>query len=161
LRSSHNVKLSDRQFLDIWDKLPRRTRATEVVESAALGVPSMDRAESRVEDAAQQVQVDRVEQVLTQAIAKFSVQDRVLLGLRFQQELKIAQIAALLGSSSPTLHRRLGKILGDLREALKSAGVNPGDIPGLIGDKAVFFSPLLRKELERFSGSVRLFRREE
>ena len=66
-----------------------------------------------------------------------------------------------MGSSAPTLHRRLAKILSDLEAALKSAGVNPRDIGGVIGDDSVFISPLLGGEIERLSKSVRLFKRDE
>ena len=162
MRASHHVRMSPAELQTLWQRLPRRAaRPQHVAESAALGVAAKDRAEQRVEDDARRAHVATVEHVLRAALEKCAPQDRVLLALRFDQGLKIADIAQVLGSSPPTLHRRLAKVLSEFGEALKSAGVNPRDIPDLVGGDSVFISPLLRGELERLSKTVRLFKRDE
>jgi RNA polymerase sigma factor for flagellar operon FliA len=159
--ASHQVKTSAAELRAMWQALPSRVRPQQVSESAALSVPSLDRAEQHVEEDARRADIAKVETVLKAALEKCSPQDRVLLALRFEQGLKIADIAQVTGSSPPTLHRRLAKVLAELGEALKSAGVNPRDIGGLMGDRSVFISPLLSGELERLSKTVRLFKRDE
>ena len=162
MRASHHVKKSPAELRALWQTLPTRAaRPQHVAESAALGVPARERAEQRVEDDARRAHIATVERVLRAAFEKCAPQDRVLLALRFDQGLKIAEIAQVLGSSPPTLHRRMAKVLADFGAALKSAGVNPSDIGALIGDDSVFISPLLRGEIERLSNTVRLFKRDE
>jgi RNA polymerase sigma factor for flagellar operon FliA len=159
--SSHEITASAAELRAMWKKLPSRVRPQQVAESAALGVPALDRAEQGVEDDARRTDLAKIEDALKTALSNCTDQDRVLLALRFDQGLKMADIAQVLGSSSPTLHRRLAKILSDLGAALKSAGVNPSDIGSLIGHGSVHLPPLLGGELERLSKTVRLFKRDE
>ena len=85
---------------------------------------------------------------------------RVLIALRFDQDLSMVEIAKLTGSSVPTLHRRLDKSVKQLRQALTSSGFDPREVAGLIGHPAIALSPLLRAEVERFLGPVRLSKRD-
>lgn len=160
-RARHDVKLSQVQLRNIWEQLPLRTRRSEVPEEAAAAMAAPDTAEVDVEDAAHREELSRVERVLAEALARCTDQERLLLALRFDQGLKIAEIASVLGGSAPTLHRHLAKALSQLHEALKSAGVKPSDVSRLLGHQSIIISPLLRVEIERFSGSVRLFNRDE
>jgi hypothetical protein len=60
----------------------------------------------------------------------------------------------------PTLHRRLDKSVRQLRMALTNDGFDPREIAALIGHHSIALSPLLRAEVERFLGRVRLFKRD-
>ncbi len=72
----------------------------------------------------------------------------------------MVEIAKLTGSSVPTLHRRLDKSVKQLRLALTREGFDPREIANLIGHHSIALSPLLRAEVERFLGSVRLSKRD-
>ncbi len=72
----------------------------------------------------------------------------------------MVEIAKLTGSSVPTLHRRLDKSVKQLRLALTRAGFDPRQIANLIGHHSIALSPLLRAEVERFLGLVRLSKRD-
>ncbi|MEO8677903.1 MAG: sigma-70 family RNA polymerase sigma factor [Vicinamibacterales bacterium] len=159
--NQHHVSLSESQLRKLWETLPVRTRQTRVPEEAAAEVASSDTAEVNVEEAAHREELRRIERILTEAIARCTDHERMLLALRFDQGLKIAEIAAAIGGSPPTLHRHLAKVLGDLRAALQSAGVNAGDMSRLLGHQSIILSPLLRDAIERLSGNVRLFKRDE
>jgi hypothetical protein len=84
----------------------------------------------------------------------------VLIALRFDQDLSMVEISKLTGSSVPTLHRRLDKSVKQLRLALTHAGFDPRDVVSLLGHHSIALSPLLRAEVERFLGPVRLFKRD-
>ena len=154
--TSHASDLSQRQLYDIWEQLPARVKTIEVGEEAAATLSSSQTAESNVEDAERQVSVERLERTLRAAFAAIPDQDRVLLALRFDQDLSIVQISGLTGSSVPTLHRRLDRTVKDLKRALTTSGVDPREVAGLIGHASITLSPLLRAEVERFLGRVRL-----
>jgi RNA polymerase sigma factor (sigma-70 family) len=156
VQASQASVMSQAELRDIWTQLPTRMKTTEVGEEAAAGVPSTQTAEANVEDAERQLRVDQLGRTLQSAFDQIPDQDRVLVALRFDQELSIVEIARLTGSSVPTLHRRLDRTMKDLRRALTAAGFDPREIAGLVGDPAIAMSPLLRTEVERFLGPVRL-----
>lgn len=160
VRTHHDVGKTYAELRRIWDQLPVRVRTTEVGEAAASTVSSNDRSETEVEDGDRQKDIDRLQRALQTAFGQIPPQDRVVIALRFDQDLSMVQIARLTGSSVPTLHRRLDKSVKQLRLALTSEGFDPRDIAGLIGHHSIALSPLLRGEVERFLGPVRLSKRD-
>jgi len=156
VQTGHASALPPRELHDIWEQLPARIKTTEVGEEAAASVPSTQTSDANVEDAARQVSLDRLERTLRAAFASVPDQDRVLVALRFDQELSIVEIARLTGSSVPTLHRRLDRTLKQLRHALTASGFDPREVAGLLGHASIGLSPMLRAEVERFLGPVRL-----
>ena len=158
--TNHDVGLSDAELRKIWEQLPLRLRNTEVGEQEAHKLSSNDTSEAEIEDAARREGIDRLQSALQAAFAQLAAQDRVLIALRFDQDLSMVDIAKLSGSSIPTLHRRLDKSVKQLREALSRAGVEPREVANLIGHPSIALSPLLRAEVERFLGPVRLFKRD-
>ncbi len=156
IRTNHGSALSPGQVRDIWEQLPARIRTTEVGEEAAATVRSSETSESGVDDAERQANINRLERTLRAALEAVPAQDRVVLALRFDQDLSIAEIADLTGTSVPTLHRRLDRTIKDLRRALTTSGFDPREVAGLIGHPSIALSPLLRAEVERFLGPVRL-----
>lgn len=160
VRTHHAPNLTYRQVRVLWEQLPVRSRATEVGEDAAAGVRSPESSEVRIDDAARQAEIDKLENVLQSAFSALPSQDRVMIALRFDHGVSVAEIARTLQSSVPTVHRRIDRGLKDLRTALSRAGFDPRDVAELIGHARVSISPLLRAEVEKFLGSVRLSKRD-
>ena len=160
VRTNHNVKMSDAELRRIWDQLPVRVRTTEVGEEAAAAVSGDETSESIIEDADLRDGIDRLQRTLKSAFDQIAAQDRVVIALRFDQDLSMVEIAKLNGSSVPTLHRRLDKSVKQLPAALEVAGIDPRDVRNLIGHPSIALSPLLRAEVERFLGAVRLSKRD-
>lgn len=160
LRTNHAVELSFGQLRAIWEQLPVRSRTTEVGEEAAAGVSAADSSESNVDDDTRKQDIERLESVLGAAFAALAPRDRLMIALRFDHELSVSEIATALNSSVPTVHRRLDSSLKELRKALSRSGIDPRAVSGLIGHSTMSLSPLLRAEVEKFPGSVRLFKRD-
>lgn len=160
VRTNHGVASSDAELRRIWDQIPVRVRTTEVAEQAAAAVSGGEDSESIIEDADRLRSIARLQRALVAAFAQIAPQDRVLIALRFDQDLSVAEIAKLTGSSVPTLHRRLDKSVKQLRLALTNDGFDPPEIANLIGHPSIALSPLLRAEVERFLGPVRLSKRD-
>jgi hypothetical protein len=104
--------------------------------------------------------VKRLEGALRTAFEQLPAKDRVLLALRFDQEMSIVEIAKLTGSSVPTLHRRLDKSVKQLRMTLTASGFDPREMVQLLGHPSIALAPLLRTEVERILGPVRLSKRD-
>jgi RNA polymerase sigma factor for flagellar operon FliA len=160
VRTHHDVGLTYAELRTIWEQLPMRVRTTEVGEEAAASVPSLETSEFNVEDAERQKNIDRLQSILKTAFEQIPAQDRVLVALRFDEELSMVEIAKLLNSSVPTLHRKLDKAIKHLRSALTQSGFDPREVGNLIGHPQIALSPLLRTEVERFLRPVRLFKRD-
>jgi RNA polymerase sigma factor (sigma-70 family) len=159
-RTHHDVELSFAAMRRLWDQLPLRMRTTEVGEEAAAGISTHESSDVTVEDAERRARVAQVQQVLRSAFEQIAAQDRVVIALSFDEELPIVEIAKLTGISVPTLHRRLNKSLKQLRASLTRSGLDRRDIADLIGHPSIALSPLLRAEVERFLGLVRLHKRD-
>ena len=160
VRTNHGVGKGYAELRRIWDQLPVRVRTSEVGEEAAATVSGSDTSEITVEDSDRQKNIERLQRALAAAFEQIAAQDRVVIALRFDQDLSMVEIAKLTGSSVPTLHRRLDKSVKQLRLALTSEGFDPREIAELIGHHSIALSPLLRAEVERFLGPVRLSKRD-
>jgi RNA polymerase sigma factor (sigma-70 family) len=65
---------------------------------------------------------------LRDALSRLTPRERLLLTLRFEDELSAPRIAAILGLQSPFhVYRRLNSILGSLRQRLISRGIENSD----------------------------------
>lgn len=160
LRTQHGVSLSDTELRQMWEQLPVRVRTSEVGEEAAAAVASLETSDVSVDDAERRQIIARLQAVLKTAFEGIPAQDRVLIALRFDEGLSMVEIAKLLNSSVPTLHRRLDKGIKHLRLALTQSGFEPREVSNLIGHPTIALSPLLRTEVERFLGPVRLSKRD-
>jgi RNA polymerase sigma factor (sigma-70 family) len=160
IKTNHGVDRTYAELRSIWEQLPTRVRATEVGEEAAANISSEDSSETTVEDADRRKDIARLQRALHAAFASIATQDRVVIALRFDQDLSIAEISRLTRVSVPTLHRRLDKSVKQLRLALSQAGFDPRGVANLIGHPSIGLNPLLRAEVERFLGSVRLSKRD-
>jgi RNA polymerase sigma factor for flagellar operon FliA len=160
VKTHHDAAMSDAELRTMWDQLPTRLRTTEVAEEAAAAVPATEESDAGINDAERRARVETLQRALAAAFTEIAAQDRVLIALRFDQDLSIAEIAKLTGVSVPTLHRRLDKSVKHLRAALSTAGFDPREVAHLIGHPSIALSPLLRAEVERFLGHVRLSKRD-
>jgi len=156
LRSGNGGSPSHAELHRIWQQLPVRPPKAEVEEQAANELTAPDTSDANVTQLQRQRDLDRLQTTLTTAFEQIAAQDRVLIALRFDQDLSITEIARIMGSSVPTLHRRLAAAVKQLRAALDRDGFDAGDVAELIGHASLALPPLLRAEAERFLGLVRL-----
>jgi RNA polymerase sigma factor (sigma-70 family) len=132
MRSRGDTRLTDTELGDLLRQLPRRgpMRPTVVGEDVAANMAAVDELATR--EAAEMRA--GVEQVLAQCMAVLSLEDRLLLKLRFWQQSSVADAARILGVEQRPLYRRLEKLMQDLRARLMDAGVTGGDIRELLGE---------------------------
>jgi RNA polymerase sigma factor (sigma-70 family) len=160
VRTNHGVAQTDAELRALWDQLPARPRMIEVGEELAVEMASTETSEVHVEEAARTQEAERLERVLHAAFEGLAAQDRVIIALRYDHELSAEEIAKVMNISVPTVHRRLDRSLKELRAVLSRGGFDPREISALIGHSTIALSPLLRAEVERFLGSVRLSKRD-
>ena len=159
-RTNHDVPLTYHELRGLWEQLPVRKRTTELGEEAAEHLPSESVSDAIVMEAARKQGIDRLEGALQSAFAALPARDRLMIALRFDHGLSLPAIAGVLHSSVPTIHRRIDRSLKDLRTTLSRGGFDPREVSALIGHSTVVMSPILRAEVEKFLGPVRLSQRD-
>ena len=82
----------------------------------------------------------RLETLVCAAIAKRPDDDRLVLQLRFEQGLTVAQIARSLQRDQKFLYRQIERCMRDIREEIVAAGLAPEDVSDLIGRDDAFLS---------------------
>jgi DNA-directed RNA polymerase specialized sigma subunit len=112
------------------------------LNEAASDTAAPDSGVFEQEDAA------RTDRVLAEALDALDGDDRLLLRLRFQQELQVAQIARLTGLDQKALYRRIESLMKRLRRDLEARGVSASGVTSIIGRPDVNFTALDVDRLE-------------
>jgi RNA polymerase sigma factor (sigma-70 family) len=136
LRLNHRVELSVAELTDLAAKLPPRNLRHFVSEESLQAEPSRELPPDRRLEAKERGQVRRIlYAALQRAIAELPADDRRL--IRMWTEIKVADIARMLGVEQKPLYRRIEKILEKLRKSLERQGIRRQDIEEVLGSLGV------------------------
>jgi RNA polymerase sigma factor (sigma-70 family) len=124
MRTNEGVMATESDLAEIACRLPLRQRRAVVGEEALDGVPSDGAFDDRILSKERQDAARRVAGALAGAIKSLGDQDRLILRLKFQEGLGVADIARALHLEQKPLYRRLDMLLQTLREALEAAGIS-------------------------------------
>src|SRR5262249_3136488 len=134
LRTKGVTALNDR---DLWS-LARVLPSREPLRPVYLPPETLDELESNesadvaiVTEAAQAERLSALS-ALDEAIARQPPEHRIILRLRFWENMGVAEIARTLGLEQKPLYRRLPALFARLRDHLESAGISRPRIAGLI-----------------------------
>lgn len=135
LRSRGATTLSDRELGDLLRQLPRRgpLRPVRVEAETLRSVVAADEADAEVVSEESAAERDSVSTCLEGALASLSLEDRLLLKLRFWEEATIADAARVLGVDQRPLYRRIERLFNELREHLARKGITAEQVRDLIG----------------------------
>ncbi len=98
--------------------------ADATLDASAVERPAIQRDRERI--------ADRAARVLEEAISGLEAEDRLILRLRFQEELTTVDVARSLGTSRRKLHKRIRRLLDELRAALEERGLDRGTARDLV-----------------------------
>jgi len=125
LRTNEGVNMSRDELSEIAARLPVRTRASRVDETYLDTMPQVQgRAAGQPPMTEPHAVGLRIRRALLSAARTLSDQDRLILRLRFQDGLGVADIARALNLDQRPLYRRFGSLLQGLREALEAEGID-------------------------------------
>lgn len=125
--------MSSSEIENLAARLPARTRPRFEPEEALQEVPAPASGSERSVVARDlEPRVRRIQQVLRAALGRLPGQDRLILKLRFQEGLKIVEIARLLDVAAKNLYPRLERCIAALRRAFEEEGVSPADVRELL-----------------------------
>jgi RNA polymerase sigma factor for flagellar operon FliA len=133
VRARHGGDLSREELHGIMLQLPIRTTRRFLSEDELEHVPASAASEDDIIDSLEQARSgDRIERALANALARLDGQDRVILKMRFCDNLKLARIAELLGLPAKPFYRRVEDLMRILRTELEAQGVSHADVAALV-----------------------------
>jgi RNA polymerase sigma factor (sigma-70 family) len=125
LRTNERLAVTESELARIAARLPPRYRRAIVGEEVlATLAADGDACEDSVLHEERQRTARRVIDALVSAFRKLGDHDLLILRLKFQEGLGIADIARALHLRQKPLYRRVGALLQELREALEVAGID-------------------------------------
>lgn len=126
LRTSGATDLPDRELAVLLAELPPRTplRPVEVgpepLESTSAGVTA-DEFVTRDEEERER---RAASEALSRTLEHLPTEDRLILRLRFWEDMSVADVARALALPQKPLYRRLEQVLAQLRRELEAAGIS-------------------------------------
>jgi|SRR5688500_12891846 len=136
LRTTGETTLSDRELASILSKFPTRPplRPVEVGADPLFEMDGGSRADFLVLEEGAEADRRRTMKALDDALSTLPVEDRIVLKMRFWEQMSIADIARGLGLDQKPLYRRLDRLLADLRARLTRSGVTFDELRELLNE---------------------------
>jgi RNA polymerase sigma factor for flagellar operon FliA len=124
----------------IASQLPARSRRQFVGEEALQNLPGGESADRGVVESEARDDAERADRALAATLAGLENEDRLILRLRFQQGLQIAQIARVTGLEQKPLYRRLELLMQRLRRELEARGISREHVAAVVGHEGGSFA---------------------
>jgi RNA polymerase sigma factor for flagellar operon FliA len=137
MRVNHGVVLDD-ALRSLCEKLGQRGPSRQIVaEEEAHEVPSnAPGPDANVVRAEQGFLAKRVRTALDRARQALGPEERLILKMRFEDAVPVADIARALHLNQKRLYRTIEQLLARLRQGLEAEGLDRGDVSALFADGA-------------------------
>lgn len=133
LAADHDLTESRADLEAMATRFPARTGRTLVSVEALPGEPAASsRADAEVVAARAVDTAAATRMALARALRSLPAEDRLILRMRFDDDIRVVDIARLLRREQKPLYRHLDRLLAQLREALEEAGVARSDVRDVI-----------------------------
>jgi RNA polymerase sigma factor for flagellar operon FliA len=135
LRTAHG-DVTRAELESIAAKLPERAprrRDVPLEDAEPYAVAGPDAVEEHVLTGERRDTARQVEKLLAAAFEKMPDDDRLVLQLRFEQGMTVAQIARALGRDQKFLYRQIERRMREIAAEVQASGVAPRAVLDLIG----------------------------
>lgn len=149
IRSRTNI--TREELLALASRLPPRPpkmRDVPIDEAAAVAADSGG-GEANLINEERQRTAQRVSALMTEAIERLPEDERLILQLRFEEGMTVAQISRSLGVDQKALYRRIERCMRDIRKQLEHAGIASAEVLDLIGRDESIVAFKLRNQPSR------------
>jgi RNA polymerase sigma factor (sigma-70 family) len=135
LRSEGATTASDRELAELLGAIPVRPplRPDPAGDEPLATLPSSEAADAGVTAEEEGRERESVRRALGRALGALPAEDRLILRMRFWDELSVADVARGLGLPQKPLYRRIERALASLREGLVAEDVRPEQVLAFIG----------------------------
>lgn len=142
LRSSGTALPTDVEARLVARRAPRRPQLTALA-AASASPSSLDDPFSALLERQRARRGARLAARLERALAELPPADQLIIRMRHEQNLKVSQIAAMLGIEPKRLYRRLGAIHAQLKVTLTRLGVCPREAIDVTAGAVSHLPPVL------------------
>lgn len=119
--------------------------------------PSSTATENGVDATEVRAEAERIAEALADALGQLGTEDRLILRMRFQDNVPVSRISRMLGLDQKRLYRRLDHVMKTLRTALEARGVSRERVAAIAGHPAAdVFDALDRSAAGNIPGSPSL-----
>lgn len=155
LQTNHHIQATHEELRGICAQLPERSiRRLAGEEELAIVAQRAATRDSRFDRGEEEEIAERINTVLREALESLPPRDQLILRLRFDNDLKIVDIARAVGVPAKPLYRQLANIIETLRAKLGQEGLEAHDIERIVGNPAVTLGRVLQPLGELDAGSV-------
>lgn len=130
LRCIPTVTESEEELFALSERLPRRPSRRFVDDSSLEGTLVSQEDVDPIAQAEHLAVAAKSNAALTEALAELPVQDRLILKLRYDDGLKVSEIASMMRLEQKPLYRRIEQLLRNLRTAIENRGVRKEEVVG-------------------------------
>jgi len=136
LRTSGQTALTDRELSALLARCPMRgpMRPLSVGEQPLASAESDTSADVLVVNDEIELRRQRAWGALSESIQAFPSEDRLVLRMKFWDEMSVADIARALSIEQKSLYRRLERLLAELKRRLASAGITGAEWSELVAE---------------------------
>ncbi|HEY0153710.1 MAG TPA: sigma-70 family RNA polymerase sigma factor [Longimicrobium sp.] len=136
LRTSGDTDASQGELARMLARLPARTplRPSQVGADELEHTPGHASADDLTARAESEAERTQLHDALSRALDRLSQEDRLILRMRFWEDLSVADIARGLSLPQKPLYRRIERTLSELRGHLQAAGITPDEVRSLLGN---------------------------
>lgn len=136
LRSAGYTTLSDRELAALLAELPPRLPLRPVESGPELLVENAGPASAEERVLAEEAERERgaVNDALSHALGGLPPEDRLIVRMRFMENISVANIARGLALPQKPLYRRIERALAELRKSLEAAGISRQQVQTLLDD---------------------------
>lgn len=146
MQTTHRVPLTRESIYDLLVALPVRTPRLAVGDAALADTPAVHGApDDGLALAEHEARVGRVETALGRALACLTTQERLMMALRFVDDLAPPQVARAIGMDVRPVYRALSRITQSVRDSMLADGVTPEDVASVLGHPASGVQALLKR----------------
>jgi RNA polymerase sigma factor (sigma-70 family) len=141
LRTNDGIAETERELSEIAIRLPLRLRRAMFGQEALEDIPdAVTELGDRVSSEERMARARRIQGALVTATDVLGDHDRLILRLRFQEDLALADIARALHLDEKPFYRRFAALLRQLREALESSGIDRAEARDIVARKDIDIS---------------------
>ena len=133
ITARHGTAASREELHAIMLQLPARSSRQFLGAEELEHVPAPTPDENAVIESLEREPVgSRIERALASVLARLGDEDRLILKMRFCDNVKLARIAELLGVPQKPFYRRVEDLMRDLRQELQAQGINQADVAAIV-----------------------------
>ena len=129
MRTNHGIEESPEDLYQRSLKFPQRTPRRFVGDDELTNAASnTGNPDDDLEDKERQKRARAMAEALAAALAQLGAQDRIILKMRFQDDIQVSQIAKMLGLEQKPLYRRIEQVMKVLRREIEARGFGCDDV---------------------------------